>query len=166
MAILRKAVIAFLALACASAEEPIALREATFEPGFEAVLRAEPLLVNEGGAKLIQRKGVRYFLAVGVTSVGEGTAVERLRQLRVGRINALRAAAEFISPVEVNAETSLRETTSIRNTDGVKSFETRKVLDESTRTKLEAILRAPVPVGSWKSADGKLFFYALGSKLP
>ncbi len=165
MATLGKTLIAFWALVCASAEEPTRIREANFEPGFEAILRAEPILVNEGGAKLVERGGVRYFFAVGVTAVGEETASERLRQIRVGRINALRAAAEFMNPVEVRTETTLKETTSIRNINGIKTAENRKTFDDITRTKLEAILRAPPVVGSWKSNDGKLFFYAIGTKL-
>lgn len=166
MATLGKTLIALCILNCLRAQESLSIREPHFEPGFEAVLRAEPVLVNEGGAKLVERGGVRYFFAVGVTAVGEETSSERLRQIRVGRINALRAAAEFMNPVEVRTETTLKETTIVRNSNGIKTAENRKTFDDTTRTKLEAILRAPPLLGSWKSPDGKLFFYAIGTKLP
>lgn len=157
--------LSFFGVIGAAAEREL-ICDAEFAPEFAKVLRAEPLLLQNGGAKLIEVNGVRYFVAVGVTSVREETPAERIRQLRVGRINALRAAAEFTSPVEVTSESSLRETTSIHNTKGVKTAETRKVYDENTRTKLEAILRVPSQIGSWKSTDRKLFFYAIGAKLP
>ena len=164
---LRAVLILFAAwFAVARAAEPLALIDAVFEPGFEAVLRAEPLLLSDGGARIVEQEGVRYFLAVGVTSVGEPTTVERLRQIRVGRSNALRAAAEFMAPTEVKAETTLRETTTIRREDGTSKGEARKTFDDITRTKVEAILRSLAQVGTWRSPDGMLFFYAVGSKLP
>ena len=151
--------------AATAADAPIVL-DAVFEPEFETVLRAEPLLLTDGGARIIEREGVRYFFAVGVTTVGAESSAERLRRVRVGRVNALRAAAEFTAPTEVKTETTLRETTTVRRENGVSSGETRKTLDDVTRTKVEALLRALPEIGSWKSADGKLFFYALGAKLP
>ena len=156
---LRAALILFAAwFAVARAAEPLTLIDAVFEPGSEAVLRAEPLLLSDGGARIVEQEGARYFLAVGVASVGEPTTVERLRQIRVGRINALRAAAEFNAPTEVKTETTLRETTTIRREDGTSKGEARE--------KIEAILRAPTQVGTWRSPDAMLFFYAVGSKLP
>jgi hypothetical protein len=169
MARLHTALILFAAwfAAAQTVAAPPALVDAVFEPGFEAVLQAEPTLLREGGARIVEWEGARYFLAVGVTSVREqATASERLRQMRVGRINALRAVAEFMAPTEVKTETTLRETTVIRRENGTSNGETRKTLDETTRTKVEAILQSPQQVGSWKSADGRLFFYALGAKLP
>jgi hypothetical protein len=61
-----------------------------------------------------------------VTSVREPTTAERLRQVRVGRINALRAAAEFMAPTEVKTETTFRETATIRRENGTTKGEARK----------------------------------------
>ena len=158
-----------LLIAClvvARAVEAPKVIDATFEPGFEEVLRANALLLTEGGAGVVEWQGGRYFVAVGVTSVRDPAVADRMRQIRVARINALRAAAEFIAPTEVKTETTLRETTTVRREDGTSKGSVQKTLDETTRTNVQAIVRAPEQVGSWKSADGKLFFYALGAKLP
>lgn len=145
--------------------EPTAVQNANFEPAFERVLRADPTLLRDGGAKVIESDGARFFIAVGFTTVLDGSPTERVRQLRVARIQALRQAAEFANPTRVTSETRLTETTTVTQRDGVKNTVSGKSLNETTVAEIRAILQAPSQVGSWKSADGQLFFYAIGTKL-
>jgi hypothetical protein len=152
-------------MALQAEDKAMALKDASFEAGAEALLRKDSFLLQEGGAKLIEFNGSKWFVAVGMTFVGEQSSTERLRMLRVGRINALRAAAEFISPTEVETTTTLTETTTVTNTNGKKAVNARKILDDVTKTKVQTVLKAPPTLGTWQSFDGKLFYYAIGAKL-
>lgn len=151
--------------AVALADDPAAIRDAIFSEGFEKPLRREPMLLRDGGAKIVEVEGARYFVAVGVTSVQGETAAERVRQLRVGRVLALKATTEFINDTVVNSEEKLSRTSTVTVQDGVKSASTQKVLERTTVAKIQGVIKAPAQVGSWKSADGQLFFYAIGTKL-
>ena len=149
----------------ATATEPVSIRDAVFEPGFERVVRSDSALLHDGGAKLIESGEARYFIAVGFTSVLDGSPAERVRELRVARIQALKQAAEFANPTQITSEAKLSETTTVTQRDGVKSAVTTKSLDETTTAEIRAMLKAPPRVGSWKSSDGQIFFYAIGTKL-
>lgn len=134
-------------------------------PGYQALIESHTILAREGGAAVVEKDGKQFFIAVGVTVVQDDSASERLRQLRVGKLYALKAVAEFIMPVKVDTQTQLTEKTTVVITEKGKSGKSFKELDETTRTSVETVLKAPEQVGSWKSADGKLFFVALGQQL-
>jgi len=123
------------------------------------------MLLRDGGAKVVEFNGARYFVSVGVTSIQGDTATERIRQLRVARVLALKATTEFIHETVVMSEEKLNQTTTITTRDGVTTGSTRKILEETTLARIRGVIKAPAEVGSWKSADGKLFFYAIGTKL-
>jgi hypothetical protein len=90
---------------------------------------------------------------------------ERLRQIRVGRIQAIKAAAEFIQTTKIMAQEKLTQDSKVTREDGKKSGNSTDSFEESTLTQIEAMLRGPPQIGSWKSSDGQLFFYAIGAQL-
>ena len=90
---------------------------------------------------------------------------ERIRQLRAGRVLALKAATEFVTGTFVTSEEKLSTTTTIITRDGVTTGSRQKVLDETTLARIRGVIQAPPVVGSWKSAEAQLFFYAIGTKL-
>lgn len=161
-----------LAAACifavfgSAAQQPENFAAGVFLPGFQEVIALNPILAQNGGAGVIEKDGRRYFVAVGMTAVKGNEPAERVRQLRVAKINALRAVAEFIEPTKVETETKLTEKTTVETTEKGKKGHSFKELDETTRTSVQAALQAPEQVGTWKSADGSLFFLAVGRVLP
>jgi hypothetical protein len=134
-------------------------------PEFDGILRADPALLQSGGAKLIEKDGTQYFVSVGFASVLGDSPAERLRQLQVARTRALKAASEFIGTTNVTSEEKFSDTTTITNLSGAKTSETRERLEETTVACIKALVKAPPVVGTWKSGDGQLFFYAIGTQI-
>jgi hypothetical protein len=168
MARVRKAIIYFvwLVTCCvAPADDGPVIREALLTPGFDGILRADPTLLQSGGANLIETDGTQYFVAVGFASVLGDSPAERLRQLQVARIRALKVACEFIGTTIVTSEQKFSDTTTVTNINGVKSSGTQKLLEGTTVAKIKALIKAPPVVGTWKSGDGKLYFYAIGTQI-
>ena len=151
----------FTALA-ANDEVPL---NAVIEPEFIDALRADPMLLHYGGAKVVETHNKRYFIAVGVTSAGSDSPQEKLRQIRVGRLQAIKASAEFIQETKVKAQEKFTEESTVSHVDEKKNGTSTKVFEESTLTQIEAVLKVPPQIGSWKSSDGGLFFYAIGTEL-
>jgi hypothetical protein len=165
MAARRTLIILFLTVFVTVAYSREALLDAVLEPEFAEILQAEPALLHDGGAKVVESNGRRYFIAVGVTLVKPDSPQERLRQIRVGRIQAIKAAAEFIETTKIKAQEKLTQDATVTREDGKKSGTSTDTFEESTLTQIEALLRVPPQIGSWKSSDGQLFFYAIGSQL-
>jgi hypothetical protein len=165
MAARRTLILIFLTLIITIAGGTEAVRDAIVEPEFVDVLQAVPALLHDGGAKVIESNGRRYFIAVGVTLVKPDSPQEKLRQIRVGRIQAIKAAAEFIQATKVRAQEELTQESKVTSVDGKKSGTSTDTFEESTLTQIEALLSVPPQIGSWKSSDGQLFFYAIGTQL-
>jgi len=159
--------LALIALAAAGAlrGEDLPIRDASFEHAFEKLLKADSFLLQNGGAKIIESDGKSFFVAVGVTSVQPDSPGERMRQLRVGKIQALKLVAEFTSETKVSTSDEMTETTAIKNKNGVKSGTSSKVYEERILAQIRTVLNAPPQVGAWKSPDGQIFFYAIGIEL-
>jgi hypothetical protein len=112
MARVRKAIIyfAWLITCCAApAGDGPVIREALLTNGFDGILRADPALLQSGGAKLIEKDGTQYFVAVGFASVLSDSPAERVRQLQVARTRALKVASEFIGTTIVRFGAGGRE---------------------------------------------------------
>lgn len=165
MAARRTLILLVLNVFTAVAGSSEAIRDAVIEPEFVDALQAEPALLHDGGAKVVEIHSKRYFIAVGITSVESDSPQEKLRQLRVGRIQAIKAAAEFIQATTVKAQEKLTQESTVSRVDGSKSGTSTKTFEESTLTEIEALLKVPPQIGSWKNSDGQLFFYAIGMQL-
>jgi len=148
------------------AQQATPVADGMFSSGYQEIIALNPVLAQNGGAGIIEKDGKRYFIAVGVTAVKSDEPAERVRQLRVAKINALRALAEYIEPTQVETETKLTEKTTIETTEKGKTGKTFKELDETTRATVRATLQAPEQVGTWKNNERTLFFMALGRALP
>jgi hypothetical protein len=165
MAARRTLILLMLSVFTAHAANNETTLDAVIEPEFVDVLQADPTLLHDGGAKVVETHNQRYFIAVGVTSAGSESPLEKLRQIRVGRIQAIKAAAEFIQETKVKSQEKLTEESTVTRTDGKKTATSTKIFEESTLTQIEALLKVPPQIGSWKSSDGQLFFYAIGTEL-
>ena len=145
--------------------DEVLILDASFAPGYEVILRQDPLLLQLGGAKIVEHGGDQYFISVGVTSIHGDEALERVRQLRVARIQALREIASFTESTQIVTKDELSDTKTIKNDNGHKTANATLTLNESTVASIKAIAKSPPEVGFWKSADKQLFFYAVGTKL-
>ena len=126
MARVRKAIIyfAWLITCCAApAVDGPVIREVLLTPGFDGILRTDPVLLQSGGAKLIEKDGTQYFVAVGFASVLSDSPAERVRQLQVARTRALKVASEFIGTTIVTSEEKFSKKTTVTNVNGVKTSE-------------------------------------------
>jgi hypothetical protein len=164
----RKAIIYFawlITCSTAPADDGPDIREVLLTPGFDGILRTDPVLLQSGGAKLIEKDGTLYFVAVGFASVLSDSAGERVRQLQVARTRALKVASEFIGTTIVTSEEKFSKKTTVTNVNGVKTSARRELLEETTVAKIKALVNAPPVLGTWKSGDGQLFFYAIGTQI-
>jgi hypothetical protein len=145
--------VAWLLTGCVALAEdsPAVMREAFLSPGFAEIMRADPALFQNGGAKLIETNGKRYFVSIGFTGVLGESPAERVRQMQVTRIRALKAASEFIGTTILTSEVKLSDTTTIDSVDGEKMAEQHKVLEETNVAKI----KTPPVLGTWKSGDGQ-----------
>jgi hypothetical protein len=140
------------------------IRTPTFDSVFEPVLRLQPFLLKSGGARLVKFNGSFYFVAVGTTDIRGADSSEKLRQLRVGRVQAQKEAIAFLAQTKVAAEEKLVERTTVTTQDGKSSAQVIKTLDETTATKVHGVLNSLIDIGTWVSADGTTFLFAIGNK--
>ena len=145
--------------------QPDSIKDAKIDQEFETVVKQLPLFLTQGGATVTETETGRFFIAVGVTDVRDESAQDKLRQIRVGRVQAQKEAISFLERTTVVAEEKLVEKTTVTTKDGKKSIEVLKTLDQSTVTTVQGVLGTLPQIGTWESADGKLFFYAIGKKL-
>jgi hypothetical protein len=101
---------------------------------------------------------------VGTTDIRGAASSEKLRQLRVGRVQAQKEAIAFLEQTKVVAEEKLVERTTVTTHDGKRSAEVIKTLDETTATKVHGVLNSLIDIGTWVSADGTTFLFAIGNK--
>ena len=145
--------------------QPDSIKDAKIDKEFETVVMQLPLLLAQGGATVVETDAGRFFIAVGVTDVRDESAQDRLRQIRVGRVQAQKEAVSFLEHTTVVAEEKLVEKTTVTTHDGKKTVEVLKTLDQSTVTRVQGVLGTLPQIGTWRNSDGRLFFYAIGKKL-
>ena len=133
------------------------------DPRFEKYLRANPLLLDVSGLKVIQlRNGNRVVLAVAATELADDSAAERIRAEKVCRLRAMTTTLRATESVQVAQAETLKGgglKLKLASTQPVKSL--GEVL-ELTTAKVEGLVREMPPVARWKSGDGKRFFLATG----
>lgn len=155
----------FLIVLTGASGDPPLIRDARIEACFESVLMQQAFLLQNGGASVVDAGGRRFFIAVGFTEVRDNSSSDTLRQMRVGRVHAQKEAVQFLEQTKVVSEDKLIEKTVITTKDGKKSAEVLKTLDEATSATVRGLLPSLSLIGTWKSADGNLFFYAIGKQI-
>ena len=146
-------------------QEILQLKDAAIEKAYEPILMQQPLLLKTGGARLIRYDGALYFIAVGVTEVCKDSPAERLRRLRVARVQAQREAVAFAEATQVTVDDKKTETTSIINENGKKRAIAVSTFDETTVSRVKGAIKSLSDAGMWITPDGTLFCFALGMKL-
>ena len=153
----------FSVLAVTAGQEAERFSVIEIEKPFDLYLRANPLLMEVTGAKIIRiENGNRVVLAVASTILKDGSSKERLRAERVCRVKALASVVAETQGVQIAHVEELREKTVVV-LDGEK--ETGKSVSELlqvTKTKVQGIMKDLPVVGRWRSKDGDVFYLALG----
>jgi hypothetical protein len=133
------------------------------EKPFAVYLRADPLLMEVSGAKVIRLKnGNHVVLAVASTVLKNDSASERLRAEKVCRVKALASVVAEKQGVQVAHLEQIKDTTVIVIENGKETAKCVEEVLQVTRTKVEGITRDMPVVGRWKSKDGTVFYLALG----
>jgi len=130
---------------------------------FAAILGADPLLMEVTGAKVVHlADGGRCVIAVASTVVKDASAADRLRAERVCRDKAIAGFLAETRGVQVVHVEKLREEVTVRVEKGREKVTTVAEVLSMTRAEVEGIAKDMPPVGTWKSADGKVFYLAIG----
>lgn len=134
------------------------------EPPFKQYLRANPLLMEIGGAKIIRlREGRRMIVSVASTALKDDSASERLRAERVCRTKALASVVAERAGVQVAHSEESRDKTIVVIIDGREKARSVSELLEVTKAQVSGIARDMPVVGRWRSKDGMIFYLAIGA---
>jgi hypothetical protein len=152
-----------LLVGAAHAEPVEEFKDVRIDKQFDRYLQANPLLMELAGAKVIRMaNGNRIVMSVASTTLKDGSADERLRAIRVCRENAL---AHFVAEREgvqvAHVEVVEKKVVIVLDENKEKATSVTKVL-QLTKTKVQGLAKGMQVVGRWKSADGKVFYLALG----
>jgi len=144
--------------------QPLGFTEVRIEPPFDRYLRANPLLMETGGAKLIRLgQGRRLIVSVASTVLKDDSGSERLRAERVCRPKALASVIAQRTGVQIAHSEESKDKTIVVIIDGQEKVKSISELLEVTKSKVSGIARDMPVVGRWKSKDGMIFYLAIGA---
>lgn len=136
--------------------ESLPVSDATFVEPFGALLRADPILLKSGGARIVERKDGSFA----VLAVGSAMAANDNRE-KIAEMQAA-AALSKLRGEEVVTEDELVRNYERTTKDGITS-ETASTERKSKTSLFSMDFHKPgETVGTWLSPDGKRFFLAKG----
>jgi hypothetical protein len=125
------------------------------EPPFDKYLRANPILLEVAGVKVIYLKdGSKVVLSVASTVIKDESADERIRAEKVCRIKAATGLLKEKQGVQIAHAETLRDGAISITTESASSERSVAEVLEMTTAKVEGVVKEMPPVGRWKSADG------------
>ena len=145
---------------------PPAFRDVRIDRPFDAYLTASPLLMELGGAAVVDGGGGETLL-VGVAMVilKDGAAADLLRAERVCMLKARAAAVGERDGARISYLKRVEDrVVVVTDVDGEKA---RSVSDRLTVTRetVGGVAKGLPVVGRWRSADGTVFYLAVGGRL-
>jgi hypothetical protein len=148
-------------------EDQPKFRDVEINKPFDVYLRANSLLMSVTGAKIIQLPdGKRMIVGVASTPIRDGSARDRKRAETVCKNRALANILAEKKGVQVaHVEQVKKKVTVVLAPDGKEKAKTVSQYLEMTRSKVEGVVRDFPVVGRWKSADGGLYYLAIGGVL-
>ena len=148
---------------CAQSPPP-GFSEVQIDPPFDRYLRANPLLMEIGGAKIIRLgQGRKLIVSVASTVLKDDSSSERLRAERVCRPKALASVIAERRGVQIAHSEESKDKTIVVIIDGQEKAKSVSELLEVTRSKVSGIARDMPVVGRWKSKNGMIFYLAIGA---
>lgn len=154
-------------------ERPTGAANLRLDPEFAGYLTADPLLMEVEGAKLIRldtgldatSDEPRKLLVLGVASsaIQDGSAADRKRAETIARNRAYaHIVAEKTGLTVARSETIGKKTTVTIEEDGREAGTSVAEYLETTQSGVKGMTKGFPIVGRWTSADGTLFYVAVG----
>jgi hypothetical protein len=158
---------ALLTLALACGLQDTSFADVLIDKPFDALLRAQPLLMSEEGVKLLrQPDGTVLVIGIASTPVRDGSPRDRKRAEVVCKTRALaNIVSEKQGVVVAHTEKSESHQQVIIDNDGKKKTKSVNEYLSLTSSKMAGLAPGFQIVGRWKSADRKLYYYAVGGIL-
>jgi hypothetical protein len=154
-----------LALACAQPEATFA--DVLINKPFDELLLANPLLMSEEGAKLLKRPdGSVLVIGIASTPVRDGSPRDRKRAEVVCKTRALaNIVSEKQGVVVAHTEKTESHQQVVIDNDGKKKTKSMNEYLSFTSSKMAGLTPGFQIIGRWKSADRKVYYYAVGGIL-
>jgi hypothetical protein len=147
----------------AGADEDEKFADVLIEKPFAAYLRANPLLMEVPGAKIIRLDdGKQVILAVASTVLDDDKPRTRLNAEKVCRVKALASVVAEKQGVQVAHLEKVEERTVIVLEDGKEKGKSVSEVLQITQSQVKGLAPGMSVVGRWKSKDGQTFYLALG----
>ena len=139
----------------------------TVEP-FAKYLRADPLLLQCGGTRLIVLPDSNEVMIVSVasTAVKDNSGADRVRMQKVCHQKALAGLLTAEKGLKVKYALETKDATTAAFADGQEQAASLESMLETTSAQAEGFVRDLPVVGIWYSADGQMFFLAIGGVRP
>lgn len=132
-------------------------------PRFKRILASNVLLMEVAGAKVVRLPGNRTaVVGVASTEVKKGSSSDRLRAEKVCRLKALANVIGEKQGVQVLHIEELKDETRVIFDDNGEKASSVSTLMQVTKTKIEGIAKDMPIVGRWSSANGEVFYLAIG----
>jgi hypothetical protein len=156
-----------LALTAVADDDSPKFRDVEIDKAFDVYLRANPLLMSVTGAKILRLPdGKRMVLGVASTPIRDGSAKDRKRADTVCKNRALANIVAEKKGVQIaHVEQVDKKVTVTLAPNGKEKAKTVSEYLEMTRSRVEGVVRDFPVVGRWKSADGGLYYLAIGGVL-
>jgi hypothetical protein len=148
-----------------SFDEPIEkrFRDVTIQPTFKKMLTSNLLLMEITGAKVISLPNNRKaVIGVASTAIKKDSSADRLRAEKVCRIKALASIVAEKKGIQVVQYEELKDETRIVIDGDEERITSVETLLKFTKTKVEGVAKDMPVVGRWSSADGDIFYLAIG----
>ncbi len=137
--------------------QSVEVSKASMLPEFEPMLMCSDVLLKAGGCMVFRTDdGNMYLISVGTAAVKDDSAQDRILQQKVAEQRAYSEIAKYTN-LEVTAFSQL----SVQSDKN----ESSKQFTEKITLRAEEYMSGLPTVGTWYSADGKVFFLAKGQKL-
>lgn len=142
----------------------LAVKSMTAVTPFDMYLKADPILLQYGGARVIvlPESNKVMIVSVAFTAVKDNSGADRLRMEKVCHQKALAGLLTEKQGLKVKYALETRDSTTSVFDDGREQTASLETMLETTSAQAEGFVRDLPVVGSWCSDDGQLFFMAIG----
>jgi hypothetical protein len=141
--------------------------DVVIEKPFDVYLLAHPLLMDGEGARVVRLPdGSSLVLGVASTPVRDGSPADRKRAEVVCKNRALASiVGETKGVVVAHVETAEKKQQIVIDQSGKSKTKAVSEYLDMTRSKLEGAIPGFQVIGRWKSADRKIYYFAVGGIL-
>lgn len=135
------------------------------EEPFASCLKADPILLQVGGARIImlQKTNKSLIVSVASTAAKDNSVADRVRMQTVCRSKALAELLSQQKGLQVKYALQAKDQTVVVFRDGKEETESLESTLETTSAQVEGFVQALPVVATWYSAAGDMFFLAIGT---